>query len=83
MSYIAILVLTLISTSLTVSSNTILNLKGLITALVIGSFSLISLYLSSEWDLVFQSLFIIVFTINAWFLSIQLASKLSINKAGG
>ena len=83
MSYIAILVLTLISTSLTVSSNTILNLKGLITALVIGSFSLISLYLSSEWDLVFQSLIIIVFTINAWFLSIQLASKLSINKAGG
>ncbi len=83
MSYIAILVLTLISTSLTVSSNTILNLKGLITALVIGSFSLLSLYISSEWDVVFQSIFIICFTINAWFLSILLASKLSFDNAGG
>lgn len=83
MSYIAILVLTLISTSLTVSSNTILNLKGLITALVIGSFSLLSLYISSERDVVFQSIFIICFTINAWFLSILLASKLSFDNAGG
>lgn len=83
MSYIAILVLTLISTSLAVFSNTILNLKDLATALVIGSFSLISLYLSSEWHTVFQSLFIIFFTINAWFLSIQLAAKFSTSKIGG
>lgn len=83
MSYIAILVLTLTSTSLAIFCNAALNFKDLVIALGMGTISLVGLHFSSDWHLVFQSLFIIFFTVNAMFLSILLAAKLSHWKAGG